>query len=281
MTISYSTPVPPVQVPHLSSTKEDISRLIRQKKIFIFLDYDGTLTPIVPVPSEAYLDVRMKELLYRLIDKVNVSIVTGRGRVPISEFLSNDVVEKISLAASHGFDIRLRTGERLQIGDSSQISNFNRFKQELKNSLHLFPPGVSIEETTFSTSVHYRNVETQDCAAVESALDHLINKYEGLKKTEGKKVFETRLNIDWNKGKAIEYILSKTTSHIPLDDMLVIYIGDDITDEDGFQSVNKYPNHLSIIVSADEDIGRPTFAEYRLADPDEVKIFLTQISVIL
>ena len=134
---------------------------------------------------------------------------------------------------------------------------------------------MTIEETAYSISVHYRQVNPVEYHAVEAMLDSIMAKYEGLRKTEGKKVFEARLDIDWNKGKAIEYILSKNASpHLPLEDIFVIYIGDDITDEYGFESVNKYPHHLSVIVSPDEDIGRPTMAEYRLSNPTQVRQFL-------
>jgi len=272
MTISLSTPVPPVRIPLLDTLDQNTLYLLNAKRLFIFLDYDGTLTPIVSVPSEAKLSCKMRDILLALVDTFEVGIVTGRGRVAISGFLAENLIQKVSLAASHGFDIRLRNGEQLQIGDSNQISNFGRFKSDLKSIE--FPTGVTIEETTFSISVHYRQA-IRMYSRIESILDDLLGRYEGLIRTEGKMVFEVRLDIDWNKGKAIEYILSTHTC--TLDEIFVIYIGDDITDEDGFQSVNKYPNHLSIIVAPDEDIGRATCAEFRLADPDQVASFLKSL----
>ncbi len=243
--------------------------------MYIFLDYDGTLTPIGPVPADATLSDELKSTLVNLVDFFPVGIVTGRGRLAIRQFLGDDIVANVSLAASHGFDIHMQNGKTLHVGDNHQMTNFRRFKNDLRTCLAEFPAGCCIEETGYSASLHYRNVKREEWAMVESMLDSLISRYTGLVRKDGKMVFETRLDVDWNKGKAIEYILSNTIApKESLDDIFIIYIGDDITDEDGFHSVNKYPNHLSLIVCPDEEIGRPTKAEYRLCDPSEVNAFL-------
>jgi trehalose 6-phosphate phosphatase len=252
-----------------------INELLGKFRPYIFLDYDGTLTPIVPVPAEAILSTAMKNTLAILTEVFSVGIVTGRGRAAITAFVSDEIIQKVSLAASHGFDIHMRHGKMLHVGDNHQLTNFRHFKETLRDYLPEFPDGCCIEETGYSISLHYRHVKREEWALVESMLDSLISRYTGLIRKDGKMVFETRLDVDWDKGKAIEYILSNIIHpNDTLNDIFVIYIGDDITDEDGFQSVNKYPNHLSIIVSPDEEIGRPTHAEYRLCDPTEVHDFL-------
>ena len=278
MTISSSTLVTPCTLPHLSLDSKLVVEMLGGSRVYIFLDYDGTLTPIVPVPAHAVLSPEMKDTLMLLTDRFPVGIVTGRGRSAITGFLSDQLILKVSLAASHGFDIHMLNGKMLHVGDNHQMSNFRRFKDALRECLTEFPDGCCIEETGYSISLHYRCVKKEEWALVESMLDSLISRYTGLVRKDGKMVFETRLDVDWNKGKAIEYILSNITDpNDTLNDIFVIYIGDDITDEDGFQSVNKYPNHLSIIVSPDEELGRPTHAEYRLCDPNEVQEFLNML----
>jgi trehalose 6-phosphate phosphatase len=275
MTISSSTIAPPISLSHLPLDSGFIARLIGTQRLYIFLDYDGTLTPIVPIPADAILSSEMRCTIVDLADTFPVGIITGRGCVAIRHFLADDVVAKVSLAASHGFDIRMQNGKTLHVGDNNQMSNFRRFKENLKACLNEFPAGCCVEETGYSASLHYRNVKREEWALVESMLDSLISRYAGLVRKDGKMVFETRIDVDWNKGKAIEYILSNTIRpNESLDDIFIIYVGDDITDEDGFHSVNKYPNHLSLIVCPDEEIGRPTDAEYRVCDPNEVRDFL-------
>ena len=275
MTISSSTPVQALILPHMPLEEDTLFVLEKHKRVFIFLDYDGTVTPIVPVPADAILSDAMKSTLAEVAVRFSLGIVTGRGRSAITDFLSDELIGKVSLAASHGFDIHMRHGKMLHVGDNHQLTNFRRFKEDLKGCVGEFPRGCCIEETGYSVSLHYRHVKREEWALVESMLDSLISRYSGLVRKDGKMVFETRLDIDWNKGKAIEYILSNTTDPSEtLEDIFIIYIGDDITDEDGFFSVNKYPHHLSIIVSPDEEIGRPTHAEYRLCDPSEVHVFL-------
>jgi trehalose-phosphatase len=269
---SLGTPVIPLFSEYLPSLMEDFKR----KNVFLFLDYDGTLTPIVSDPASAFLHDDMRDVLCELVDLYPVSIVTGRGRPVISDFLGSDLLPKVSLAASHGFDIHLKNGEFLHVSDHAHQAQFMRFKCELARALSRFPAGCALEENKYSVTVHYRHTEAADHPAVERCLDELLMGFPGLVKRGGKMVFEARLDIEWNKGKAVEWILSKTCARDP-NDCLVVYIGDDMTDEDAFAAIKHYTSHVSVIVSADENIGRPTAAEYRMRDQSDVMKFLKNL----
>lgn len=244
--------------------------------IHICLDYDGTLTPIVNDPTVAYLPEDIREAVGELAGRYPVSIVTGRGRQCISEFLGEQLISKVSLAASHGFDIHLQNGEYHHMGENNDMRDFELFKQDLRNWITNFPRGCAIEENKYSVTLHYRNVNVNEVPLAERLLDELLLGYKNLVKREGKMVFEVRLGLDWNKGKAVEWILNRT--NMDPKNCFVIYLGDDITDEDAFRTLrNKYPFHLSLIVAADGSLDRPTSADFRLRDQTEVLKFLLKL----
>ena len=250
--------------------------IFRSGAVHVFLDYDGTLTPIVSDPAKAYLPNDMSDAIIDLTELYPVSIVTGRGRSCIRNFLGDHLCSKLSIASSHGFDIHLKNGEYLHVGDNSILEQFDAFKSDLRDSFSEFPLGCSLEDNEFSMSVHYRNVNEADHLLVECLLDRVLEGYPHLVRKGGKMVMEVRLGVDWNKGKAVDWILRKLECNPAT--CFVVYIGDDVTDEDAFETLNAhYDQHLSVIVASEQDIGRPTHAEYRMRDQNEVLKFLLKL----
>ena len=89
----------------------------------------------------------------------------------------------------------------------------------------------------------------------------------------GKKVFEIKPNLDWDKGKAVSLLLDV----LRLDEnTLPVYFGDDITDEDAFFSLGN--RGIGILVSETE---RETGADYRLNNVEEVEEFLRKLKEFL
>jgi trehalose-phosphatase len=279
MTVSKLTLGIPTSPPHFDPDTLDVSVVPGGSEVRIFLDYDGTLTPIVSDPSRAYLASDMRRAITELTKLYQVGVVTGRGRGCIADFLGDELISQVSLAASHGFDIHLQNGKYLHVGDNSELRVFNDFKDCLRMNLPRFPPGVALEESKYCVSVHYRNADEADHLLVENMLDEMLAAFPDLVRRDGKKVMEVRLGIDWNKGKAVDWILRNTNCDPT--NCFVIYIGDDVTDEDAFRTVREhYPNRLSIVVCGNGDLGRPTHAEYCLSDQNDVlKLLLKLISL--
>ena len=105
-----------------------------------------------------------------------------------------------------------------------------------------------------------------------SAKVHEIGARSGLRVTSGRMVVELRPNLDWDKGKTLEWILDQVAGQEPL---LPIHIGDDLTDEDAFDSV--LHDGVGIVVRHDEDGDRSTAARFSLADPDHVREFVERL----
>jgi trehalose-phosphatase len=89
----------------------------------------------------------------------------------------------------------------------------------------------------------------------------------GLRKTGGKKIFELRPDIEWDKGKAITWIQQKLD--LARENVLTFYLGDDLTDEDGFRELRDHG--IGILV---RDENRPTAAHYAVDNPEDVRLFL-------
>ncbi len=104
-------------------------------------------------------------------------------------------------------------------------------------------------------------------------MDAALLDFPMLRRTEGKMVFELRPEVDWHKGKAVEWLLGTIKEDYPDQDILAIYIGDDTTDEDAFRSL-KPAGGVGIIVREDVPRADETDACYCVADTREVAALL-------
>ncbi|MGB9735396.1 MAG: bifunctional alpha,alpha-trehalose-phosphate synthase (UDP-forming)/trehalose-phosphatase [bacterium] len=200
--------------------------------VFLFFDYDGTLTPIVDTPQAAVLDEGMRALLNMLKSKYPIAIISGRSLVDIMGMVN---IRDIIYAGNHGAEIW--DGKNIIKGNINpvDIALLHEFKERISTALKDIG-GVMVEDKTVTLSIHYRNVKQQDIENTVIRFWNVANSYkERLKITEGKKVFEVRLLNAWNKGDAVLWILKNFgAGKIP------IYIGDDSTDEDAFNPKNAF-----------------------------------------
>ena len=252
-------------IPSALTDFPDIHRALEGRQTAVFLDYDGTLTPIVDTPAQAVLSEEMRATVRLLGDRCVTAVISGRGRVDVQERVRLD---NLFYAGTHGFDIvgPAGSGIRHQVG-----REFLPVMEELHKRLNgalMHVPGLLVETKGYSIAVHYRLVDEAAVPAVEAVVDGLLQDDVRLRKTHGKKVFEIRPRFDWNKGKAVEWILQALGGdHVPL------YLGDDTTDEDGFEAVAG--SGAGILVA---DQPRTTAASYRLNDDAAVGRFLQRLA---
>jgi trehalose-phosphatase len=137
-------------------------------------------------------------------------------------------------------------------------------------------PGAFVEDNLYAISVHYRHVADADLPKVEAAVDRAIAEHPGLLKFPGKKVIEMRPDLEWNKGKAVEFILS----HLEEDadgPVFPIYFGDDVSDEDAFKAVRS-KGGIALLVRDGNVARSETAAAFRLRSPKQVLKFLSQLA---
>jgi len=191
-------------LPSALKKKDDISRILHEKSPVIFLDYDGTLTPIVEDPAEAKISKNTRRIISRLAENYSVAIISGRDLADVRKMVG---VEDIFYAGSHGFDI---VGPRGQHRDQERGKSFlpalGHAEKDLAKALEGIP-GVRIERKLFAIAVHFRQVDRDRLDDLEKRFDEVLSRYPELKKTGGKEIFELRPNIDWDKGKALLSLL--------------------------------------------------------------------------
>ncbi|KAG6648987.1 hypothetical protein CIPAW_07G181700 [Carya illinoinensis] len=259
---------------------EQIISASRGKQIVMFLDYDGTLSPIVQDPDRAFMSREMREVVKDVARYFPTAIVTGRCRDKVYSFVR---LAELYYAGSHGMDIKAPSkhskchrGNKTVIFQAGTefLPMINEVYKVLVNKTSSIP-GAKVENNKFCLSVHFRCVEEKRWAALAEQVKEVLSAYPQLKLTQGRKVFEIRPTIKWDKGKALEFLL-ESLGYANSNDILPVYIGDDQTDEDAFKVLRDRGQGFGILVSK---VAKKTNAAYSLQEPSEVKEFLRQLVV--
>lgn len=243
------------------------SAIFSGKKPVFFLDYDGTLTPIVSRPELAVISGEMRAIVAKLSQIYTTAIVSGRMREDVMKLTG---IQELIYAGSHGFDIQGPEVSMVHPEAKKLIPVISEVIEKLKAEISDIP-GLLIEEKKFSVAVHYRLVdESKYLPQIRKVVQNTVKGNKSLRFMSGKKVFEILPAIDWDKGKAIRWIMQALK--IDWANSSVIYIGDDTTDEDAFREVRT--RGTGILVSDEPIISS---ADFRLTSPDEVKRLFEKI----
>jgi len=254
----------------IPSALEHVSEIARMgERLAVFLDYDGTLTPIVSRPEDAWLSESMRETLRSLAARLPVAILSGRD---LDDVRGRVHVDGIVYAGSHGFDIAGAGGLHRELG-AAYLPMLEAAERELREALDEIP-GAQLERKHFSVAAHYRNVNENDASGVAAAVDAVATRHRQLRRINGKKVYELLPDIDWNKGKAVLWLLE--TLELERGNAFPIFIGDDRTDEDAFSALEK--RGIGILVTEQQQV---TAANYWLNNPEEVERFLRELIALL
>jgi len=255
------------ELPAALENLEEIKRALAGKQPALFLDYDGTLTPIVKRPEDAVLGDDMRAVLRALASRCTLAVVSGRDRADVEKLVG---LKNLIYAGSHGFDISGPRGLHFQHERGRQtLPDLDRAETELRERLQDVN-GVQVERKRFAIAVHYRNAAEDDLPLIQQTVRRVSQEYEDLKTGGGKKIMELKPNLEWDKGKALLWLLDRLG--LEGDRVLPLYLGDDLTDEDALRVVAELG--IGVLVG---DHGRPTRARFRLRDVGEVKEFLEEL----
>jgi trehalose 6-phosphate phosphatase len=245
------------------------------RPLALFLDIDGTLSPIAPRPEYAIVPPLTQKLLAELANTrdVHVVVVTGRSAEDGQRLVC---VEHAWVIGNHGIEVAPpgRTASvRADVAEfEPQLSEAVRQTRDLASdpSRH----GIIVEDKRWTVSVHYRLAHprivpelTDSVAAVAKGL--------GLTLTRGKEVLELRPPIAVNKGTAALELLE--TLGLTHDAASIFAAGDDRTDEDMFAALReRQPNAVTVRVGAELD-GVETNAEFAVSDTEVMRDLLSEI----
>ncbi len=222
----------------------------------LFLDFDGTLVDIVERPDAVVVDPAVPSILTRLQERLGgaLAIISGR---PIAFLDQRFAPHRFDMAGLHGLEHRI--AGRLSRCDPREHPQLRDMARRLSEAVAL-KPGVLIEDKGCSVAIHWRLAPQEKdfaLALAHAALEALGGDY---RVQHGKAVAEI-LPSAAGKGKVIESFLQ----HPPYEGRRPIFVGDDLTDENGFKAVNALGG-LSVRIGAGE-----TVARVRLGTPADLR----------
>lgn len=240
------------------------------KDVVVLLDFDGTLSEIVADPAAATMRPDVERALTALAQQTPVAVVSGRD---LADLRKRVPVPGIWYAGSHGFELVAPDGTRhmpdVGVGTESVMADAAGELDKLLSEI----PGVLVEPKRFGVTVHHRNVAAAQVPMVVATV-HEVGSRRGLRVTNGRKVNELRPNLDWDKGRALDWIVGELD--VPA---LPIYLGDDLTDEDAFDAVAA--DGIGVVVRSGESGDRSTAAGYALDSVPRVGEFLDRLADVL
>ncbi|AQL01020.1 uncharacterized protein LOC100272656 [Zea mays] len=254
---------------------DQIAAAAKGKRVVMFMDYDGTLSPIVADPDMAFMTPEMRAAVRNVAKRFPTAIVTGRCIEKVCSFVG---LPELYYAGSHGMDIK---------GPNSKEDKTVLLLQPAREFLPVIDKaykalvektkdttGARVENNKFCLSVHFRCVDEKSWSSLAEKVKAVLRDFPELELTEGRKVVEVRPSIMWDKGKAVEFLLRSLGFDDDRTNVLPVYIGDDRTDEDAFKVLRERGQGIGILVSK---CPKETDATYSLQDPTEVMEFLVRL----
>jgi trehalose 6-phosphate phosphatase len=217
----------------------------------------------------------MRQAVRGLAERCPVCVVSGRDRRVVQELMR---VDDLIVAGSHGFDIwspQEGTLEHEAGGDFEEL--IERVTARVREEADPIE-GSLVEPKKASVALHYRLVAAADRPRIAAIVDRLLAEHpDELKVTPGKMVYEIQPRLEWDKGKAVLYLLEALT--LDGDDVAPLYLGDDITDEDAFRALSGRGIGIFVGRADDPEVGgRGTSATFVLDSIEEVERFLDRLA---
>jgi trehalose-phosphatase len=210
----------------------------------------------------------MRTTLQHLAEKCPLAVISGRDLADVRERVG---ISGIYYAGSHGFDIAGPEGQNIVYEKGSEfLPELDTAETQLHAALdHI--PGCQVERKRFAIAVHYRRAQTDQLNRIKHVINNVQSEHSRLRLSTGKKIFELQPDIDWNKGKALQWLMQ--AMQLDKKQIIPLYIGDDVTDEHAFKVVKE--TGVGILVAEQE---KSTAAGYRLRNTSEVQTFLNTMT---
>jgi trehalose 6-phosphate phosphatase len=242
----------------------DLARLAPLSSAAYFLDVDGTLLEIKPRPEDVVADAGLRVLLTELTAATQgaLALVSGRKIEDLDRIFAPLIFPAAGL---HGAEIRYADGSRMAPPDGTM----DKVRRPLADFVAAHPT-LRLEDKGAALAVHFR--QAPDLAEVVLTFVGALAERSGLFMQEGKMVAELK-DARHDKGKGVAALLATP----PFSGRLPVFIGDDMTDENGFSFVNAQGG---ISVRAGPTWAA-TQARYELRDPGQVRMELQRLLVSL
>ena len=222
-----------------SNWKSVSAKIKKSTVILLLLDFDGTLCPIVSHPDLVKVDKNILSLLDKLnkTKSIILGFISGR---PIADVKKQLKLKNVYYVGNHGLEFKKPKSIKVEILAKSKMKNslslMRALSKKLENEIKPYK-GVWLEDKKYSLTLHYRMANNKNSLIAKKIFSEIVGEIEKKKLvrvTKGKKVFEIRPPYKENKGTAVLKLKKMHLKKSPL----LIYLGDDVTDEDVFEIMN-------------------------------------------
>jgi trehalose 6-phosphate phosphatase len=253
-----------------------VQRCRTHERCALFLDFDGTLAPIVEDPAAARMPPATHHTLTTLAQhpRYHVSVVSGRA---LADLRTRVGVSGLYLAGNHGLEIEGPGSQYVHPNGGRLRPRLDALCQVLQEDLRGIP-AAWVEDKGLTLSVHFRRVPAADVPAVKACLLRRVApgvEAGCLALRTGKAVLEVRPQVQWSKGEAVQWILERIRLGGLEASVLPLYIGDDDTDEDAFQVLAS--SGVGIVVGTER---RGSAAHYAVESTEGVTRVLAALSTL-
>jgi trehalose 6-phosphate synthase/phosphatase len=234
-----------------------IGRIAEVERLLVALDFDGTLAPLVDRPEQARATERARAAIERLADAedTRVALVSGRALDSLKDVAAPPVAALLS--GSHGVELQLEAGTGVTLdlreGELTRLEQLIEIVEDAASA----SDGAWVERKPAGIALHTRKLGATAGAALQRAARERVEAaLPGLATRSGKNVLEFAVRAS-DKGEA----LTRLRQHAGAD--AVLYVGDDVTDEDAFATLDT--DDVGVKVGQGKSI-----AAFRLRGPDDV-----------
>jgi trehalose 6-phosphate phosphatase len=257
------------------SSENELNQWVSEaERVWLFLDYDGTLADFTRTPDIIKPDPRLIDLVRRLVGKsaLQVAIVSGRSLHDIQAFLP---VAGLYLAGTYGIEVLTPSGERIQRDDYASVRPYLEKLKPLWEEIIADRRGYYLEDKGWSLALHARFAPENEARRVISTIQQTLNEelitdeYRLIKQKKFLEVCSARAH----KGKTVSFLLNS----FPLPGARLVYIGDDTNDGEAFETIHA-KGGVAIAVAQYFGYIRPGGGDYVLKSPKEVRRWLENLT---
>ncbi len=236
--------------------------LAQRPTVALFLDYDGTLTPIAEIPDSAVLSEAAQEALAMAARAPNLDVVIVSGR-SLADLKSKVGIPGLTYVGNHGFEIE---GPGLTAAAPDIGPYLAALEGAARDLEQLEIEGGWLERKGATLSYHLRPVAVSRRPAAVRQIRAVLKRRD-LEALVGAEVVDGRPPVEWHKGAAVLHVLRLRHGADWISRVRALYLGDDASDEEAFRSLRGIGRAVCIRPPGSPAI---TLADYSLPDPTHV-----------
>ncbi len=256
----------------MDTPEQVAAQVLRADRLWLFLDYDGTLADFAPTPDQVVPNPEVIDLLRRWSQLMHVwlAVISGRQLSHVQRLIP---VSGLVLAGTYGIELQLPDGMVIHRAEYATVRPvLERLKVQWQ-ALVAGQNGFFIEDKGWALALHARFAEEAAAdrvlaAARSAALEDVTS--DRFRLLDGQRFFEVGPALA-HKGRTVEYLLDR----LAWPDRLALYLGDDDKDEEAFEVIQAQRG-LAVLIAAEPHATR---ANARLPSPRAARQWLAELAV--